>query len=904
MNLNGIQFEASYRRIIQRLLKRISEDLPGEVSLYVLEKYRDVYKEITVENGLERTGREIRLQFNDDIKTPGPNAITTELVVNYHLKTTKEYKKVLFLEQDGELLGLLTLPADSKLNNSIKNWIAELELTLHYSLARTAEREGHRRLKLVSKLTSVLETETMIEQLIYRSLEIAREMLRVRWIFFLEATDSVHSLRAAIGEGENPLKSMEFQLTPQQRELLNSEALFVSAKKSELASVLFKDELTIGSFIVLSLKIDGSSMGLIVAAAREEVEGEFRPYKHLDGEDLKLLDDVCRRMAVAISKIRLTFKLELEVRKLKQLGKKHEELIDEQKEQLFKLSALHKITQAMKKSLDHKRIVRILLLGTTSKVGLKFDKAVFLKRDLKRRYLTVEASLTRRDEDALTSEAFYGDLARYLQDISFNDTPISTQPRHNYISYPGNTILERVVTRRKIVHVTPELSRFRAEELSLLNEIVQSDEYLIAPVSGEGAVQGIIITDNSLTKRKMSGADIEILGLLADSAGVALELTENYARLVEITESLERERNLSNFYRRYVSSILQSLDSAIVVCSTTGEITEMNRTAEFLLELKRADSIGKHILILKEKLSEIVDLLLDVLRIGETITLSDQHLQALGERYFDVRITPLREGRKNRLEGVIVSMDDVTRRRKLEQDLKAREKLAALGEMSARVAHEIRNPITIIGGFVKRITSTNDQKKISEYAKILMAELQRLDEIVGEALEIPRESHSGQKENFDLLALTRETLDGLSEKAKSEDIELIVECEEGQLEYYANKNRIKQVIINLVQNAIEASDRGSEVRVVLSRDEKDIVFSVWNKGKTIPREILKRIFEPFFTTRTLGTGLGLSICKKIVQEHGGEIEAESGKEGTVFTFRLPIQKTGRFSREENSNSGR
>ncbi|HQQ57309.1 MAG TPA: ATP-binding protein, partial [Mesotoga sp.] len=118
--------------------------------------------------------------------------------------------------------------------------------------------------------------------------------------------------------------------------------------------------------------------------------------------------------------------------------------------------------------------------------------------------------------------------------------------------------------------------------------------------------------------------------------------------------------------------------------------------------------------------------------------------------------------------------------------------------------------------------------------------------------------------------------------------------------YYADKNRIKQVIINLVQNAIEASEHYGEVLVKIDKDPKNIVFSVWNRGKVIPQEILKRIFEPFFTTKTLGTGLGLSICRKIVQEHGGEIEADSGEKGTVFTFRLPLQKIGRFDHEKDT----
>jgi len=899
IKLNRVHFETSHEKIIQRLMKRISEGFSEDVSLYILEKYKGVYKEIAFGEKLQRSGREIRLESNESLEEFTSGLFSGTVTVHSRLDSAEESRDLLFLNHEGDPLGLLSLPRGSSIASTLKGWISELEMALHYSLTRNYEQEGYRRLKLVSRLTSVLESETMIERLIYSSMEVAREMLRVRWIFFLEQSGSKFALKAAIGEGRSPLKSIEFQLSVQQLDYLTSGRLFVSAKKSDISSVFFDDGAAVGSFIVVPLLSEGDFIGFFLAADREEVEGEFRPYRHLDEEDVRLLDDVGRRMGVAISKIRLTSRLELEVRKLKQLGKKHEESISEQKDQLFKLGALHKISQAMRKSLDYERIVSILLVGATHSAGLRFDRAFFLKKNSRMALLTVEAKVA-RDEGGEFERAVYGDLSRYLQYVSLERHFVTDKDNHISVSYLGNMILERVVNRRKIVHVTPDMGRFRSEELSMLNKIVGTQDYLVAPVSGEKDVQGVIVVDKALTGNKISNADTEILGLLADSAGVALELTGNYERLLEITDSLEKERNLSNYYRKFVSSILQSLESSIVVCSPFGEITEVNRTAELLLDAKREELIGKNVEILTGKLEGVLELLFDVLRIGETITLSDQRFESLGERYFDVKITPLRQDSGGHLAGVIISMDEVTRRRKLEQEFKSREKLAALGEMSARVAHEIRNPITIIGGFIKRMAATNDREKMGEYATILREELGRLDGIVREVLEISRARTSIQEEGFDFLALTKEVLDGFQERALEDNVKLVLESKEEKLEYYADKNRIKQVIINLVQNAIEASEHYGEVLVKIDKDPRNVVFSVWNSGRVIPQEILKRIFEPFFTTKTLGTGLGLSICRKIVQEHGGEIEAESGEKGTVFTFRLPVQKIGRFDREKNT----
>ncbi|MBN2253008.1 MAG: PAS domain-containing protein [Kosmotogaceae bacterium] len=896
-------FEISADELIKRILRRISSEVSSDAFLFILEKYRDVFKEVDPRDGLSRTGREIKLGDNNFLRKTTENLVDEKnVIISSHLGEQEERVKLIHLSYSNEPLGLLLLSTGSEVKDSLKAWIKELELALYYSLKRSAEEEGYRRLKLVSRLTSVLETETHSEELIYKSLEIAREMLRVRWIFFLEKAETKFLLRAAIGEGTNPLRGIEVEISEEQLDLLSHERLFVSARKSAISSLIFREEISVGSFIGIPLTVEGALVGLIIAADREEIEGEFRAYKHLDKEDLKMLDDISRRMAVAISKIKLTSRLELEVRKLRQLGKKHEELISEQKEQLFKLSVLHKITDAMKRSLDRERVVRILLVGATDVSGLKFDRAAFFRVDTVRSLLVSETRVSSGRRNSEHEKSVYSDLSRYLQDASLKPYDADDSIQMGSIPYPGNLILERVVLRKKMVHVTPEMLRLRIDELALMNRIIGTDEYVIAPVAGEEDVLGVLVVDNNDSGKKISSADMEILGLLADSTGVALELTENYKRILQMAESLEKERNLSNYYRKFVSSILQSLESAIIVCSVEGEITELNRTAEFILDRSREELIGKSIRSIRTKLGSVIDLLSDAIRIGETITLTDQHFDAFGEKHFDVRITPLREEKLKRLTGVILSLDDITRRRKLEQELKSREKLAALGEMSAKVAHEIRNPITIIGGFVKRILASSDRKKTEEYARILMDELQRLDDIVGEVLEVSRRKTRPSEEEFDLVSVTREILAGFEEKASTENVKLVLYTKEDSIEYYGNKDRIKQVIINLVQNAIEASEKAGQVLITLEKKVEYVYFSAKNGGNIIPEETLKRIFEPFFTTKTLGTGLGLSICKKIVEEHGGEIYASSGMEGTVFTFTLPTKKFGRFELEEDTDS--
>lgn len=112
---------------------------------------------------------------------------------------------------------------------------------------------------------------------------------------------------------------------------------------------------------------------------------------------------------------------------------------------------------------------------------------------------------------------------------------------------------------------------------------------------------------------------------------------------------------------------------------------------------------------------------------------------------------------------------------------------------------------------------------------------------------------------------------------------------------------MKQVIINLVQNAIEASEDNGIVKIEVEFAQENVRISVWNKGKEIPPEILRRVFEPFFTTKTFGTGLGLSICKRIVEEHGGNITAQSDSNGTIFVVSLPSR---RYANGDEKNNDR
>jgi signal transduction histidine kinase len=219
-----------------------------------------------------------------------------------------------------------------------------------------------------------------------------------------------------------------------------------------------------------------------------------------------------------------------------------------------------------------------------------------------------------------------------------------------------------------------------------------------------------------------------------------------------------------------------------------------------------------------------------------------------------------------------------------------REKMSALGEMVAVVAHELRNPLVSIGGFARimdRKAGPNDP--IRPYVKIIIEEVSRLERIIANMLDYTNPSPPSLKPS-DLNEIVKKAITVMSYKAHEKGIVLSYHVDPSIPVIPIDPDQIYQVIINLVENAInvlEPTGGAIEVRTYF-RGEKAIL-EVEDTGPGIPEEMLPRIFEPFFTTRAHGTGLGLHVTRRIIKDHGGEIEirSELGK-GTVFSIQIPI----------------
>lgn len=238
-------------------------------------------------------------------------------------------------------------------------------------------------------------------------------------------------------------------------------------------------------------------------------------------------------------------------------------------------------------------------------------------------------------------------------------------------------------------------------------------------------------------------------------------------------------------------------------------------------------------------------------------------------------------------EGLVIIGRDITTLRQTEERLSRTEKLSVVGELSASVAHEIRNPLTSLKGFVQLLQMEDD--KHQDYYQIMLDELNRINHIVGELLLLAKPQHlkytklAIQKILNDVISLlaVEATLYNVQIESNFPKEDIMIECE---------PNQLKQLFINLIKNSIEASKSDSKISISLGLiDGNQLAITVQDQGCGISKELLQKIGEPFYSSKEKGTGLGLTVSYKIVQSHKGNImfDSEIGH-GTTVNITLPV----------------
>jgi len=368
-------------------------------------------------------------------------------------------------------------------------------------------------------------------------------------------------------------------------------------------------------------------------------------------------------------------------------------------------------------------------------------------------------------------------------------------------------------------------------------------------------------------------------------------LAVGYRRQYEV-ELQARNKELEET-KDFLSNIIQGSGEAIVTLDKKGRVSSWNAAAERIFGWTAGEMVGKtfrrllpgdpHIIEERARVGRMV-------REGKTVRdYQTIRVRKDGTKII-VRITwaPIYD-RTGEFEGVVGIVLDVTAEIEMKQRLVEQERLAAVGEMAAQVAHEVRNPLAGIRGACEMVfRGSADLETRKEVGDEVVRQIDRLNRTVGELLQfaVPKAT---ERVPSDLNELIGRVAGMLQEDPRARTVTLVREFDEKLPPVRLDPSKIEQVLYNLLLNALQMMEYEGTITVGTAVEEDRVSITVRDTGPGIPVEVGHEIFKPFVTTRTTGTGLGLAIVRKIIDAHDGSVDASTLEEGGAeFRVFLPI----------------
>lgn len=463
-----------------------------------------------------------------------------------------------------------------------------------------------------------------------------------------------------------------------------------------------------------------------------------------------------------------------------------------------------------------------------------------------------------------------------------------------------------------------------------LAEYIDHPKFCIIPLISRTKKVGILVVDNKYNQREITSDDIKFLLMLGQFAASSIRNTIIYNDLKDSISALSKLNMKLNYLKDYNEKIIESIPVSIIVVDHNFTVTQCNENCGKLIGFEKETFIGKQISVHEITIDgvNLIDEIFKVIRENKAEGFYKVNMKINGKKtdeIFDIILVPFRFSEESP-EGAVIIIENVTNTVRLEIELSNAKKLSQLGKLSATVAHEIRNPLIAIGGYaarVKRKFLEGDQTDIGNL-EIIIEEVKRLERIVNEILDFAagREIKFSQVNISNLLL---ECINFAKAAAEHSSIDIVFECgrdivENANLHVFGSRDHLKQALLNILNNAIDASGKKDKIRICIATDGKDscydytgsneadtsgfssifsgcrtegepecIIIYVNNSASLSNREDINNIFLPFYTTKTKGTGLGLTITKKIIEQHSGAIEVKSSIEsGTTFAIKLPL----------------
>ncbi|MEW6054649.1 MAG: PAS domain S-box protein [Nitrospirota bacterium] len=544
------------------------------------------------------------------------------------------------------------------------------------------------------------------------------------------------------------------------------------------------------------------------------------------------------------------------------------------------LSRLFFISSAMRGTLELDRLLRMVLTAVTMGDGLGFNRAILFLVDEEKNVLKGAMGVG----PASHEEAFHIwdrlSLERKTLPDIMHDIEIGPLRKDSFfdrlsmgieIPLTENTILTRAVNEKKLFNID-DVSRELLSDAVLVQQL-GTQAYAAVPLISRNKVIGVLWVDNYFNRRPVNEEDLRFLTAFSNHVAAAIE----NARLFERVKLAEQE----------MENIFESISDMVYFVDRDHVVKNINKAVSSRLGMPPGDIIGKKCYEVfhgtKQPLSECPHM--------KTVERREAFVEEVEDHYlggtFITSSSPIFDI-SGEFIGTVNVVSDITELKNLRERVIKTDRLAALGEVAARVAHEIRNPLVSLGGFARRLEKKLDGS-LKEYADIIAKEVGRLEGILNEILSFVKETRI-IKETVN----SNEVIDGVISLIWSEiDDRGIVLVKEYSLpiEIFVDPNRVKDALLNILTNAVQAVGTNGTISVKTYVRNGSCIFEIKDTGPGISEDDLAYIFDPFFTTKKSGTGLGLTITHRIIEEHDGSIEVESRPgEGSTFRVVIPLQK--------------
>ncbi|HEX6789785.1 MAG TPA: ATP-binding protein [Candidatus Krumholzibacteria bacterium] len=452
--------------------------------------------------------------------------------------------------------------------------------------------------------------------------------------------------------------------------------------------------------------------------------------------------------------------------------------------------------------------------------------------------------------------------------------------------------------------------------------------YIVVPLVKSGATQGCesrpdCVLQMSQVKREAASIEfgfacpacgkVPLLGVLGVTDGFKAASLSRVDQVsvetlgVQLGTMLENNRLFAELQQeeQFRDDVINSMMTGLLTVDGSGTVLFANQMAERLTGYAQAELRGMDVehLIVDSLVGRGENPVTRTLRSGRKAFQQDAWLMTkAGGKDPIILNTSLLLNEKKQPQGVLAVFSDITRQKRMEEQIAHLDKLAALGRFSSSIAHEIRNPLTGIAAgiqYLQRAGKVADSQR--ENIEFILDEVRRIDRLIGDLMSVVRVSDLIYEE-IPVEELIRNGIASMAELARRRNVTVDYEVPSDARPVAVDADRVTQVLINLIKNAIEASTAGGHVSVTASftHEAPDVIFDgvgdfaiirVRDNGLGLTEEDRQRVFEPFFSKKPGGTGLGLYVTHSIIERHGGYIDVQSEYGvGSTFSVYLPVKQ--------------